>query len=454
MEIQILDMLQRLHTPVLDQIMVWITRMGDAGIIWILFAVALLFFPKTRKAGILVSLALILEALLCNCLLKPLVDRMRPFEMYPAVELLIRPPVDPSFPSGHTAAGFAALTALLFSKQKRWWTPVFLLAAAIAFSRLYLYVHYPTDVLGGIAAGVLSGCVAGWIVERFDRRRKYLRRRYLARTRVKKARVSRKVYWRSRRGKNRIRRFTRLMGLGAVMLLILWGEPRLKESGILKRLPDVLTGWTGLNGDYSASLVDSSPSSIPDHAGADVIELNGNRPLFNEYDRAKISGESFSRLDWLGRCGTAVAMLDRSMMPTQERGSIGQVKPSGWKQAKYPGLVNSQPPYLFNRCHLIAYALTGQNANEKNLITGTRYMNAELMLPYELQVARYLDNSDHHVLYRVSPYFKGNELVARGVEIEAYSVEDHGAGVSFHVFVYNVQPGVGIDYATGESWIA
>ena len=138
-------------------------------------------------------------------------------------------------------------------------------------------------------------------------------------------------------------------------------------------------------------------------------------------------------------------------MPTEERGSIGQIKPSGWVQEKYPGIVDSEPPYLYNRCHLIAYALTGQNANELNLITGTRYFNVEGMLPFEESVMRYLDKSDNHVLYRVSPYFKDDELLARGVEMEAYSVEDNGEGICFHVFVYNVQPGIELDYKMGES---
>ena len=140
-------------------------------------------------------------------------------------------------------------------------------------------------------------------------------------------------------------------------------------------------------------------------------------------------------------------------MPTEERGEIGQIKPSGWVQKKYEGIVDSQPPYLYNRCHLIAYALTGQNANEKNLITGTRYMNATTMLLWEEKVLRYLDKSDNHVLYRVTPYFKDKDLLARGVEMEAYSVEDRGKSLCFHVFVYNIQPGIGIDYLTGESWV-
>ena len=149
-------------------------------------------------------------------------------------------------------------------------------------------------------------------------------------------------------------------------------------------------------------------------------------------------------------------------MPTEERGDIGDIRPSGWNQEKYPGIVNSEPPYLYNRCHLIAFMFTGQNANPENLITGTRYFNSELMLPYENQVAQYLYDEDtpdrngeyKHVLYRVTPYFKDAELVARGVEMEAYSVEDSGKSLSFHVFIYNVQPGIEINYLTGESRVA
>lgn len=201
----------------------------------------------------------------------------------------------------------------------------------------------------------------------------------------------------------------------------------------------------------SVSIVDENPENIPEYDGKDYVEINKDRPSFNSWDLENITGEHYSDLDELGRCGVAYAMIDRSMRPTEERVSIGQIKPSGWNQAKYEGIIDSEPPYLYNRSHLIAYALTGQNANELNLITGTRYMNATTMLPWEEQVMRYLDYSDNHVLYRVTPYFKGDELVARGVELEAYSVEDNGEGICFHVFVYNVQPGVEIDYKTGKS---
>ena len=205
--------------------------------------------------------------------------------------------------------------------------------------------------------------------------------------------------------------------------------------------------------EFSKSLVEASPESIPDFSGEDYVVLNDNQPMFIEADFENIKGEHYSNLDWLGRCGTAIAMLHQSMMPTEERESIGQVKPSGWNQAKYEGYVNSSPPYLYNRCHLIAYALTGENANEENLITGTRYMNATTMLPFEMEVMEYLDHSENHVLYRVTPYFKEEELLARGVEMEAYSVEDEGEGICFHVFVYNYQPGIVLDYEIGESWI-
>ncbi len=203
--------------------------------------------------------------------------------------------------------------------------------------------------------------------------------------------------------------------------------------------------------EFSASSVDAYPDSIPEYDGRDLVYLNDNKPNFTEYDYGHIAGEHYSPLDSLGRCRSAMAMLERGMMPSRERGDIGNIKPTGWQQEKYPGIVNSQPPYLYNRCHLIAYAMTGQNANELNLVTGTRYLNTDLMLPYEKQVLQYLDHSENHVLYRVTPYFKGTELLARGVEMEAYSVEDKGEGICFHVFLYNVQPGVEIEYESGRS---
>ena len=208
------------------------------------------------------------------------------------------------------------------------------------------------------------------------------------------------------------------------------------------------------NNGLSSPLCVTDPAQILEYNGELSVELNDNVPSFSEYDLAHITGETYSDLDYLGRCGSVVAMLDKTIMPTEERGEIGMIRPSGWKQNKYPGIIESEPPYLYHRCHLIAYALTGQNTNEKNLITGTQYMNTKGMLPWEIKVARYLDNSDHHVLYRVTPYFKDEELLCRGVEMEAYSVEDSGRDLCFHVFAYNVQPGIVIDYQTGGNRVA
>ena len=214
---------------------------------------------------------------------------------------------------------------------------------------------------------------------------------------------------------------------------------------------DTGTLITDTAGYGSLSIVDADGDAIPGYSGEDYIVLNDGIPNFNTWDIENIKGDHYSELDYLGRCGCAYAMLDVTMMPQGSRGDIRQIRPTGWVQRKYEGLVDSDPPYLYNRSHLIAYALTGQNDNEKNLITGTRYMNATTMLPWEEQVMKYLDDSENHVLYRVTPYFKGDELLSRGVEMEAYSVEDDGAGVCYHVFVYNVQPGVEIDYRTGDN---
>ena len=179
---------------------------------------------------------------------------------------------------------------------------------------------------------------------------------------------------------------------------------------------------------------------IPEYCGQAYAVIHGNVPFFEEADKNTNAFECYSSLDSLGRCGVAYANVSRELMPAEARGEIGSIKPSGWRQAKYEGIVDSRPPYLYNRCHLIAYCLTAENANEKNLITGTRYMNVEGMLPFEEQVAGYLDRNDNHVLYRVTPVFEGDNLVASGVLMEAYSVEDEGAGICFCVFCYNVQP--------------
>lgn len=202
----------------------------------------------------------------------------------------------------------------------------------------------------------------------------------------------------------------------------------------------------------SRSIVESDPERIPDYFGEDYIVLDDGKPCFNEWDLENITGEHYSELDSLGRCGCAYALLDRTMMPNKKREDIGYIKPTGWKQRKYEGIVDADPPFLYNRSHLIARALTGQDANERNLITGTRYMNATTMLPWEEMVMRHIEDGNVHVLYRVTPYFKGDELLARGVEMEAYSVEDKGR-LCYHVFVYNIQPGIVLDYATGKNWL-
>lgn len=187
----------------------------------------------------------------------------------------------------------------------------------------------------------------------------------------------------------------------------------------------------------------------PDYEGMPYVELWGNQPNFTDEERQdRTPFENYSPLDLLGRCGVAYANVCQELMPTEERGSIGMVKPSGWHLAKYDCVDGK---YLYNRCHLIGFQLAGENANECNLITGTRYLNVVGMLPFENQVADYVKETGNHVLYRVTPVFEGTDLVARGMEMEAWSVEDGGQGVCFHVFVYNVQPGVVIDYATGES---
>ena len=188
---------------------------------------------------------------------------------------------------------------------------------------------------------------------------------------------------------------------------------------------------------------------IPAYSGTPYTEVNGNQPYFTEEELTTQSFETYSELDSLGRCGMAYANVGQDLMPTEPRGEIGAVKPSGWHLVKYD---NVDGKYLYNRCHLIAYMLAAENANPQNLITGTRYLNVQGMLPFETKVCDYVKNTGNHVLYRVTPIFDGDNLLADGVLMEAYSVEDAGEGISFCVFAYNVQPGIGIDYATGDNW--
>lgn len=188
---------------------------------------------------------------------------------------------------------------------------------------------------------------------------------------------------------------------------------------------------------------------LPVYQGQPYAIINRNEPRFSEEDDSEDSYEAYAELDALVRCGVAEANIGVDIMPTEERQNIGQVKPSGWHTVKYDHV---EGKYLYNRCHLIGFQLTGENANEKNLITGTRYLNTEGMLPFENMVADYVKETENHVRYRVTPIFEGDNLVASGVYMEARSVEDDGDGICFAVYVFNVQPGVEIDYATGESW--
>ncbi len=195
-----------------------------------------------------------------------------------------------------------------------------------------------------------------------------------------------------------------------------------------------------------------SIKDIPAYSGVNYVKINNNIPTFDSSMLSTECYEYYSELDSLGRCGVTYACVGQEIMPTEDRESIGHIKPTGWHTVKYNDLIDGN--YLYNRCHLIGFQLTGENANEKNLITGTRQFNVEGMLPFENMVALYVRSTGNHVMYRVTPIFEGRNLLASGVQMEAYSVEDNGRGLSFNVFVYNVQDGIVLDYATGESWRA
>lgn len=234
-------------------------------------------------------------------------------------------------------------------------------------------------------------------------------------------------------------------------------------AGASTSQPDKHPGET--NSGYSSESTDSSLdnndlpsstenapislSSIPAYSGSPYVTLNGGTPTFSKAELKTQSYEYYSNLDKLERCGVVHACIGRDIMPTEERGSIGMVKPAGWHTVKYDCVDGK---YLYNRCHLIGFQLTGENANTKNLITGTRYLNVNGMLPFENMVADYVKETGNHVMYRVTPIYKGNNLLANGLQMEGYSVEDDGEGICFNVFVYNVQPQITIDYATGESY--
>lgn len=219
-----------------------------------------------------------------------------------------------------------------------------------------------------------------------------------------------------------------------------------QEAGWKEKLSEAFVDKWGIQGEKVEST--TLENGIPPYQGEPYVVLGDGEPGFTEQERTTKSYETYSELDMLGRCGMAVACIGQDLMPTEKRGNIGQVHPSGWHTRKYDHVDGK---YLYNRCHLIGYQLAAENANEKNLITGTRYFNVDGMLPFENMVADYVKETNNHVMYRVTPVYTGDNLVAEGVIMEAESVEDQGDGISYCVFVYNVQPGVVIDYATGES---
>ena len=248
-----------------------------------------------------------------------------------------------------------------------------------------------------------------------------------------------------------MKRWRQTLGLALALLLAAGGcgLPQAADSGRES------AGWSNTaqttaesEGSKTDSVIIVDQEEVPAYSGEPYVELDGNEPGFTEEELMEESFEEYSQLDELGRCGTAVACVGQDLMPQEERGDISQVKPTGWHSVRYE---NVEGGSLYNRCHLIGYQLTAENANEENLITGTRYMNVEGMLPFENEVADYVEETDGHVMYRVTPVYEGDNLVASGVQMEAESVEDAGESVSYNVFVYNVQPGIEIDYATGDS---
>lgn len=230
-----------------------------------------------------------------------------------------------------------------------------------------------------------------------------------------------------------------ILGCIALILSLLFGYYERSDNTTFENSD--LTGSIG-----NATSISFSLSDIPEYTDSPYAVVNNNNPFFEDSDLTTEAFETYSDLDELGRCGTAYANICQEIMPTEDRGNIGSIRPSGWQSVKYD---NVDGKYLYNRCHLIGFQLSGENANEKNLITGTRYLNVDGMLPFENLVADYVHETNNHVLYRVTPVFTGDNLVADGVLMEAKSVEDDS--VCFCVYCYNVQPGIEIDYATGNS---
>ena len=227
--------------------------------------------------------------------------------------------------------------------------------------------------------------------------------------------------------------------LSACSITLDFGEPVSGSGTVVSSEAKSITYNVGGDFDFDA---------VPEFEGIPYVIINDNVPSFYEGEITTDSFEEYGALDYLGRCTACTACVGQDLMPTEKRGAIGMVKPTGWQTVKYDGIDGN---YLYNRCHLIAYQLTAENANTRNLITGTRYMNATGMLPFENEVADYVRSTKKHVMYRVTPLFKDKELVARGVQMEAYSVEDKGKGICFNVYCYNVQPDIEIDYQTGKS---
>lgn len=262
----------------------------------------------------------------------------------------------------------------------------------------------------------------------------------------------------------KIKRFKKniLMFVTAAVLLVAIGGLQISNTSWFENIKNATEGTpfeqivegleniiANINGTERYEVI--SLSEVPEYDGTPYVVINGNVPFFTEEEKTSEPFEYYSPLDRLGRCGTTFACISPELMPTEERGSIGMIKPSGWHTIKYD-FVDGK--YLYNRCHLIGYQLTAENANEQNLITGTRYMNVQGMLPFENEVADYIRDTGKNVLYRATPIFEGQNLVANGVLLEALSVEDDGRGIEFCVFIYNVQPGVEINYSTGESWLS
>ena len=223
---------------------------------------------------------------------------------------------------------------------------------------------------------------------------------------------------------------------------------KMKKISLMALLLLFCICFTGCNQITEQSKTSFELSKIPEYSGIPYVTIYNNVPDFSHKELLTTSYEEYSDLDAFGRCGVASAIVGQDIMPTKERGKIGMIKPTGWQTVKYD---NVDGKYLYNRCHLIAYQLTAENANEKNLITGTRYFNVEGMLPFENMVADYVKESGNHVMYRVTPIFEGDNMLASGVQMEGYSIEDEGESICFNVYVYNVQPGISIDYSNGES---